>query len=127
MSCPQGSVLGPQLWNIQYNAVSVKLQATELESVIYAYDTLAVVSADTTDELEAAVYDAIWVVRDYCLEELGLELNVSKQMSYRINLLELSEFLVFCLHNVFNHMDHHTSHPVIDMPIRQECRLNSQP
>mgnify|MGYP000983186946 CR=1 FL=1 len=72
-----GSVLGPQLGNMQYNSVLEKLQAAELETVVYTDNTLVVVSADTTNELEAEVYEAVWTIRD-CLEELGHEINVSK-------------------------------------------------
>ena len=44
--CPQGSVLGPTLWNFAYDAVLRELKKREVVVFAFADDTLIVISAN---------------------------------------------------------------------------------
>lgn len=49
--CPQGSLLGPLLWNVLFNGLLV-LDMGETEVVAYADDAVVVVDAETRSEVE---------------------------------------------------------------------------
>ena len=49
--CPQGSVLGPLLWNIQYDEIINRIQSRYPNTVAYADDMLIIIGADTTQDI----------------------------------------------------------------------------
>ena len=75
--CPQGSVLGPSLWNIVYDGAIDRIHMDYPEVCVYADDTLVIIGCDTFEELEEEVTDCIELV-SHKLGELGLKLNFEK-------------------------------------------------
>lgn len=49
--CPQGSILGPLLWNVLFNGL-LELDMGDAEVVAYADDAVVVVNAETRSEVE---------------------------------------------------------------------------
>jgi len=76
--CPQGSVLGPALRNIQYNIIVTGLAKKYPHLCIYADDTLLIIGAPTTAELERKVVECLQYTKQH-LAWVGLELNLSKK------------------------------------------------
>lgn len=74
---PQGSVVGPLLWNATFDAV----MRTELPSGVkllgFADDTMLVTRAKSTQELEAVTNEALSLVEQR-LTDLGLQIAVEK-------------------------------------------------
>lgn len=75
--CPQGSVLGPLLWNVGYDCVLSKAESHGLKCFAYADDTLLVISAASRKELATRVEEAIKIIRE-TMRTLNLELNIGK-------------------------------------------------
>ena len=76
--CPQGSVLGPTMWNLAYNATLSLLQHTPNSGMIcFADDSLLLIAAKSGDELEEAVAHTGTLIVDH-LQSQGLELNTNK-------------------------------------------------
>lgn len=75
--CPQGSVLGPSLWNILYDGVIDGITQMYNNTCVYADDTLIVLGADTVQGITQAVEDCVKEVQDL-LQPVGLLLNVGK-------------------------------------------------
>ena len=74
---PQGSVLGPTLWNVGFNGI-FKLQLPPgVQLICYADDTLVVASADTIPKVECRVNWALQAITRW-IESVGLELAVDK-------------------------------------------------
>ncbi len=74
---PQGSVLGPILWNVMYNNV-LNLQIPDgVEIIGFADDIAIVVSAKHLDEIEMVANETISIVKNW-LESVGLELAEHK-------------------------------------------------
>ena len=53
--CPQGSVLGPTLWNILYDEIIRYLEGRYPGMCVYADDTFLIVTANTIPELKGKV------------------------------------------------------------------------
>ena len=77
--CPQGSVLGPLLWNLAYNRVLMEMEKSTEGALLtcYADDTAVVVSAQTTDMLKIKLYRNLRKITRL-LRDAGLTLNVGK-------------------------------------------------
>lgn len=74
---PQGSVVGPMLWNLTYDEVLSLQLEEDCELIGFADDTLVVVSAKNIPDLEERANRALRVVADR-VNELGLEIEVNK-------------------------------------------------
>lgn len=74
--CPQGSVLGPVLWNISFNSTLAPI-SPGVSVQAYADDTLLICSAENFEELRRTVALATNTVIAR-LAAKGLELNASK-------------------------------------------------
>ncbi|CAL7932874.1 unnamed protein product [Xylocopa violacea] len=94
---PQGSVLGPLLWNIAFDGVMEKMRVryVDVETVCYADDTAFLVSGDSTNEV---LKTGERVVREFIerVKEIGLEIAREK-----------TEFIVFR-----NKMDRYEEHEI---------------
>jgi len=75
--CPQGSVLGPTLWNIVYDHVIRILERWYPDTCVYADDTFIIVTANTAAVLKMRVESCITRVNNI-LAEIGLELSINK-------------------------------------------------
>lgn len=74
---PQGSVVGPLLWNLTYNTVLTQDLPAGAELVGFADDTLVLVSARTIDELEGLANDSLCQVAR-TIDSLGLSIAAEK-------------------------------------------------
>lgn len=75
--CPQGSVVGPLLWNLGYNTVMEKIQARWTKCYCYADDTLTLVTGVSREEAIAKVKREIKKTQED-MAPAGLSLNLSK-------------------------------------------------
>jgi len=75
--CPQGSVLGPTIWNLIYDTVLKLLKELGIIAYAFADDTLLLVPADSREELDTKVKTAVDVLIEK-FNELGLTLNFDK-------------------------------------------------
>lgn len=74
---PQGSVLGPTLWNIMYNEV-LKLELPKGSELIgFADDVAVVVTAKFKDEVEFIATEAVSIIQRW-MDSMGLELAAHK-------------------------------------------------
>jgi len=74
---PQGSILGPTLWNLTYNDV-FKLELPEYVNLVgYADDLALIVKGKNADALESKANEALEIV-DLFMKGLHLELNPAK-------------------------------------------------
>ena len=74
---PQGSVLGPTLWNVAFNGILKLLLPPGVQLICYADDTLVVACADTVAEVESRVNQALEALTKW-IELAELELAVDK-------------------------------------------------
>ena len=72
---PQGSVLGPTLFNVYYSDVIAEFPHNEI--TLFADDTAIVASAPKTEELQVAMQSRLTRIDEY-LQSLNMELNASK-------------------------------------------------
>lgn len=80
--CPQGSILGPLLWNILFNGL-LELDMGESEVIAYADDAVVVVQGETRNEVErrlCEVAEALWS----WTEGVKLELSVAKTVVMKL-------------------------------------------
>jgi retron-type reverse transcriptase len=74
--CPQGSILGPLLWNVGYNPI-LRILSTLAHVTCYADDTLVILSAPTIQTLQAN-FNNLCTLYTSLLSVLQIKLNVSK-------------------------------------------------
>ena len=74
---PQGSILGPTLWNIMYDGVLDVPLPPDVEVIGYADDLALLVPATTTDEVRARAEEAVDQVQRW-MQQHGLELAPAK-------------------------------------------------
>lgn len=95
---PQGSVLGPILWNVMYDSV-LKLRIPDGANVIgFADDIAIVVSAKHLYEIEMIANEVIAIVKDW-LEDVGLELAEHKTEAVLISSRKKRETVSFKVGN----------------------------
>lgn len=75
--CSQGSVLGPQLWNIGFNSFIQYFEENGILVTCYADDTLFVVAADDLARLEEKVVSVL-TRATMVLSDAGPELSSAK-------------------------------------------------
>lgn len=75
--CPQGSVLGAILWNINYDAILNSLDKIDCEFVAYADDLIVLNSAKSRKELETKLQIVVDTVVD-AMEKLNLKISLNK-------------------------------------------------
>lgn len=75
--CPQGSVLGPTLWNVTYNSLLVEMISAGMKIYAYADDTLLVTQGRNKAVLEEETGKAIQMITQK-LAKRNLELNIMK-------------------------------------------------
>lgn len=76
--CPQGSILGPLLWNVLFNGL-LELDMGGVEIVAYADDAVIIVDADTRNDVERRLVDVaerLWSWTDSIKLKLSLEKTV---------------------------------------------------
>jgi len=74
---PQGSVVGPLLWNITYDAVLRTELPSGAKVMGFADDTMLVTRAKSTQELEAVTNDALSLLEQR-ITDFGLQIAVEK-------------------------------------------------
>lgn len=74
---PQGSVLGPLLWNIMFDGLLRVRTPPGTTTICFADDTLVIAEGGTTQELETRTNEAIDAVSRW-IEEAGLSLSAEK-------------------------------------------------
>lgn len=81
--CPQGSILGPSLWNLVFDELLLLLEGESGLAIAYADDLVLVVSANSRRSLEVALQHLV----DHTLEWLGRNrLSVSQGKSVAVML-----------------------------------------
>ncbi|KAI4472524.1 hypothetical protein M0802_016736 [Mischocyttarus mexicanus] len=75
--CPQGSVLGPLMWNLILDEVIEEVSQTRIEIIAYADDIVIVVSGDSRKVLEVKANLVTNILKLWC-DKQKLELSASK-------------------------------------------------
>ncbi len=82
--CPQGSVLGPVIWNIAYNFVLKELESENITPVCYADDTAITIAGPNLQYLKKKAKRVLLRI-DEMLARAGLGLNIEKNNLLLIN------------------------------------------
>lgn len=64
--CPQGSVLGPNFWNLVFDEVIVLIQSLGFEPIAYADDLAVLISGNTRRELEISANNVTKAISSWC-------------------------------------------------------------
>lgn len=87
--CPQGSVLGPQMWNLILDEVIEEISQTGTETIAYADDIAIIVTGNSRIELERKANTATAILKTWC-EKQKLEISAKKsQMVLLKGLLDI--------------------------------------
>lgn len=75
--CPQGSIVGPDFWNICVDKLLIRLTKSGVVVVAYADDLVVIVYGNSRRELEVNAAVAVNIIYNWSLEE-GLQLSKDK-------------------------------------------------
>lgn len=75
--CPQGSVLGPTLWNMVFNTYLKIPKRENCNTVAYADDCIIIVHSDTRQKLEDAANNEMRILSAW-MDDNNLQLSVEK-------------------------------------------------
>lgn len=64
--CPQGSLLGPVLWNIVFNELLEEFEESGIEIVAFADDVVIIFDGDTRRQLEILGQKAVEIAEKWC-------------------------------------------------------------
>lgn len=78
--CPQGSILGPLLWNVLFNGL-LELDMGGVEVVAYADDAVVIVDAETRNDVERRLVD---VAERLWTENIKLTLSLEKTVVMKL-------------------------------------------
>ena len=93
---PQGSVLGPLLWNVMYDGVFNLNLPNNVEVVGFADDIAVVVTAKFTEEVTRIGNEAIETIRTW-LDTVGLQLAEHKTEAVLVSSRKISESVNFLI------------------------------
>lgn len=88
--CPQGSVLGPSLWNIQFDALLRKLDEAQIEYVVYADDLIVILKESSREKVEKKGQAVVDLITSWCKYAT---LQVSESKTEAIYLKKLDQKL----------------------------------
>lgn len=75
--CPQGSIVGPEFWNICLDELLVKLEKEGFQLVAYADNLIVIIKGDSRRGLEDRGQQATDLIDAWCKEQ-GLQLSKTK-------------------------------------------------
>jgi len=75
--CPQGSVLGPLLWNLAYNHIIEKMLEQKMGIICYADDTILITRSPSLEKAKERVRTSTLLIAEL-LAVSGLKLNIEK-------------------------------------------------
>lgn len=81
--CPQGSLLGPILWNLVFDDLIKILRANGYKVVVYADDKVIIITGNTRRELEKNGQTAIDIANNWCVQH-KMSLSPSKSVTMLI-------------------------------------------